>query len=141
MNMRSVSVGLDKRDNDNDNDTQTHPMDMRSVGVGLDAKRVVYSQTPPMNMRSVGADQYNNSDIETIQRRDKNIGPIRIRRYVGTQKRDKHVARNDDDGDVSTAPERDNTDTDYKMHNILNQSTPRASSNNFSFKLSQSILR
>ena len=122
INMRSVSVGLDKRDNG----TQTHPMDMRSVGVGLDAKRVVYSQTPPMNMRSVGVDQYNNSDIETIQRRDKNIGPIRIRRYVGTQKRDKHVARNDDDGDVSTAPERDNTDTDYKMHNILNQSTPRA---------------
>ena len=124
INMRSVSVGLDKRDNDND--TRTHPMDMRSVGVGLDAKRVVYSQTPPMNMRSVGVDQYNNSDIETIQRRDKNVGAIRIRRYVGTRKRDKHVARNDDDGDVSTAPERDNTDTDYKMHNILNQSTPRA---------------
>ena len=123
MNMRSVSVGLDKRDNDND--TRTHPMDMRSVGVGLDAKRVVYSQTPPMNMRSVGVDQYNNSDIETIQGRDKNVGPIRIRRYVGTRKRDKHVARNDDD-DVSTAPERDNTDTDYKMHNILNQSTPQA---------------
>ena len=123
VNMRSVSVGLDKRDNG----TQTHPMDMRSVGVGLDAKRVVYSQTPPMNMRSVGVDQYNNSDIETIQRRDKNVGAIRIRRYVGTRKRDKHVARNDDDdGDVSTAPERDNTDTDYKMHNILNQSTPRA---------------
>ena len=123
MNMRSVSVGLDKRDNDND--TRTHPMDMRSVGVGLDAKRVVYSQTPPMNMRSVGADQYNNSDIETIQGRDKNVGPIRIRRYVGTRKRDKHVARNDDD-DVSTAPERDNTDTDYKMRDILNQSTPQA---------------
>ena len=124
INMRSVSVGLDKRDNG----TQTHPMDMRSVGVGLDAKRVVYSQTPPMNMRSVGVDQYNNSDIETIQRRDENVGPMRIRRYVGTRKRDKHVARNDDDGDgdVSTAPERDNTDTDYKMHNILNQSTPRA---------------
>ena len=124
MNMRSVSVGLDKRDND----TQTHPMDMRSVGVGLDAKRVVYSQTPPMNMRSVGVDQYNNSDIETIQRRDKNVGPIRIRRYVGTRKRDKHVARNDDDGDgdVSTTSERDNTDTDYKMRDILNQSTPQA---------------
>ena len=123
MNMRSVSVGLDKRDNDND--TRTHPMDMRSVGVGLDAKRVVYSQTPPMNMRSVGVDQYNNSDIETIQRRDENVGPMRIRRYVGTRKRDKHVARNDDD-DVSTAPERDNTDTDYKMRDILNQSTPQA---------------
>ena len=122
MNMRSVSVGLDKRDNDND--TRTHPMDMRSVGVGLDAKRVVYSQTPPMNMRSVGVDQYNNSDIETIQRRDENVGPMRIRRYVGTRKRDKHVARNDDD--VSTAPERDNTDTDYKMRDILNQSTPQA---------------
>ena len=146
MNMRSVSVGLDKRDNDTqthpknmgsvsvgldkrDNDTQTHPMNVRSVGVGLDAKRVVYSQTPPMNMRSVGVDQYNNnSDIETIQRRDENVGPMRIRRYVGTRKRDKHVARNDDDGDgdVSTTSERDNTDTDYKMRDILNQSTPRA---------------